>query len=89
MAVADFRNKMQKPYKCPECDATFARDGNLRAHVRSHGDEEDKEYSCTHCPKKFWTNQHLKKHIEGVHLHIGGKGKTYNVRSSLHCVDYD
>lgn len=79
---------MQKPFACTDCDATFAREGNLKTHIRSHGNEEDKQYSCPQCPKKFWTNQHLKKHVEGVHLHIGGKGKTYTVRITSYCVDW-
>lgn len=66
----------QRPFECPECAATFTRISHLKAHVRSHASESDKNYPCPEasCDQAFWTNQHLKKHIEVVH-----HGKTYNV----------
>ncbi|KAI5474344.1 zinc finger, C2H2-type domain containing protein [Pseudohyphozyma bogoriensis] len=63
----------EKPFKCPLCDSRFGRDSHLKAHVRTHGSEEDKNYGCDECDKRFWTNQHLKKHVEVVH-----RGKTYD-----------
>ncbi|GAA5926852.1 C2H2-type zinc finger protein [Sporobolomyces koalae] len=65
----------ERPHVCPECAATFVRGTHLKAHMRSHLPESDKNYPCTEpgCDKRFWTNQHLRKHIEVMH-----RGKTYD-----------
>ncbi|KAL8276893.1 hypothetical protein RQP46_010721 [Phenoliferia psychrophenolica] len=73
------RLEEHRPFKCPSCPSTFARDSHLKAHVRTHADAtsaaEAKKYVCDRagCDKKFWTGQHLRKHIEVVH-----EGKTYD-----------
>lgn len=75
----------KRPFACPSCPSTFARDSHLKAHVRTHADAteaaESKKYACDRCDKKFWTGQHLRKHVEVVH-----EGKTYDVRFLLHSV---
>lgn len=68
----------ERPYKCPDCDATFQRDSHLKAHARSHLSDSDKRYPCGLCDKRFWTNQHVKKHVEMVH-----NAKGYDVRPSF------
>ncbi|GAA5994458.1 hypothetical protein JCM5350_007042 [Sporobolomyces pararoseus] len=65
----------ERPFVCPECSATFTRVSHLKAHVRGHASDSEKNYACSEpgCDKKFWTNQHLRKHVEVMH-----HGKTYN-----------
>lgn len=65
----------QRPYKCDHCDSTFLRESHLKAHARTHLNDQDKTLACDSCDKRFWTSQHLRKHIEVVH-----HGKTYDVR---------
>lgn len=74
--VIDFHTLSQRPFVCPECSATFTRVSHLKAHVRGHASDSEKNYACSEpgCDKKFWTNQHLRKHVEVMH-----HGKTYNV----------
>ncbi|KAF8323697.1 hypothetical protein DL93DRAFT_2049071 [Clavulina sp. PMI_390] len=56
-----------KPYKCewPECEETFAKQHQLRAHVAAaHCTPGTKPFRCEHegCDKSFATSQHLRTH---------------------------
>nr|CAD7441613.1 unnamed protein product [Timema bartmani]CAD7454330.1 unnamed protein product [Timema tahoe] len=64
-----FRTHMrEKPYSCPECDASFAQRSQLTVHKRTHSGE--KPYLCKICRHAFAHSTALKMHIR---LHTGEK----------------
>ncbi|MCJ1247634.1 Metallothionein expression activator [Trapelia coarctata] len=49
-------------YRCryPDCDRTFGRKENIKAHVQTH--LNDRQFLCEHCPKRFVRQHDLKRH---------------------------
>ena len=56
----------KRPYKCPNCDASFAQRGNLKVHI-SGVHEGKKPYKCPNCDSRFAQNSSLQYHISSVH----------------------
>ncbi|XP_071052275.1 zinc finger protein ZFP2-like [Onthophagus taurus] len=57
----------ERPYKCDECEKSFAQASSLRTHKQAiHSNE--KPYACEYCGKKFSTKGMLLKHIQSVHI---------------------
>lgn len=55
-----------KPYKCNECDDSFALLGEFRAHItESHSDTKD--LRCTECYKVFPSATELSQHVKLEH----------------------
>ena len=58
----------EKPYKCHNCGAKFARNSDIKTHMRAHTGE--KPFKCDTCGAKFAQSSNLKKHIR---THTGEK----------------
>uniref|UniRef100_A0A8D8I8F2 Gastrula zinc finger protein xFG20-1 n=2 Tax=Culex pipiens TaxID=7175 RepID=A0A8D8I8F2_CULPI len=56
----------ERPFKCPECDRTFAKAAKLNACVRKHHAIKLGLYRCKHCGKLTGTKYDLARH-EGTH----------------------
>ena len=56
----------KRPYKCPNCDASFAQRGNLKVHI-SGVHEGKKPYKCPNCDSRFKQNSSLQYHISSIH----------------------
>jgi len=52
----------ENKYRCryPECDRTFGRKENIKAHVQTH--LNDRQFLCEYCPKRFVRQHDLKRH---------------------------
>ena len=52
----------ENKYRCryPDCDRTFGRKENIKAHVQTH--LNDRQFLCEHCPKRFVRQHDLKRH---------------------------
>jgi hypothetical protein len=57
-----------KKHKCPDCDAEFTRQHNLKSHLLTHS--HDKPYACQTCQMRFRRLHDLKRHSK---LHTGEK----------------
>ncbi|XP_026324782.1 zinc finger protein 578-like isoform X2 [Hyposmocoma kahamanoa] len=57
----------EKPYKCPECPATFVNPSNLNKHKLTH---QEKQFKCFLCEKAFRTTSALREHREAAHMNI-------------------
>jgi uncharacterized Zn-finger protein len=52
--------------RCEECNKTFSRSVNLRAHKRAaHSDV--RPFGCQLCMNRFKTKAHLVKHLSCIH----------------------
>ena len=56
----------KRPYKCPNCDASFAQRGHLKVHISSVH-EGKKPYKCHNCDSRFSQNSSLQYHIFAIH----------------------
>ena len=54
-----------RPYQCPRCPASFARNHDLKRHVRVHG---SKAYKCSGCHKIFSRRDAIKRHMNSSRL---------------------
>ena len=60
-----------KAYQCEYCDKNFGEKQNLKSHLKSvHENENRKDFSCNVCDKKFLYNSNLKRHILQFHMKI-------------------
>ena len=59
-------SEKEKPFKCLQCEKTFASAIALNHHQREHTDETNK-YLCNICRKEFSSGVCLKRHIESIH----------------------
>lgn len=60
--------KTPSKYKCDECDSSYSRNRDLKAHKREkHGLEPPKRYPCTLCPKTFSQDSNRRAHERNVH----------------------
>ena len=51
---------------CPECNAVFANNGNMKKHYKStHGGEK---FQCSKCLKEFSQKVNLERHVKNIHL---------------------
>eukprot|EP01084_Bolivina_argentea_P280979 480643_1 len=56
----------EKPFKCNECNKSFAQKGSVKIHQRIH--TKEKPFKCNICRNKSFTQkQHLKVHINRIH----------------------
>src|SRR5580704_7493185 len=53
--------------RCNECNKTFTRAANYRAHMISHLPREQWPFKCSICPKKFPRLDKLNLHTNTVH----------------------
>ncbi|XP_060802984.1 zinc finger protein 714 isoform X2 [Amyelois transitella] len=74
----------EKPYKCPQCQATFVNPSNLNKHKLTH---QEKQFKCMLCEKAFRTNTALREHQEATHMNIKHKcvycGRDFCYKSDL------
>ncbi|KAF9653560.1 hypothetical protein BDM02DRAFT_3086954 [Thelephora ganbajun] len=49
-----------RPYQCPRCPASFARNHDLKRHAKLHG---SKAYKCSGCDKIFSRRDAIKRHM--------------------------
>lgn len=54
-----------RPYQCPRCPASFARNHDLKRHTKLHG---SKAYKCSGCDKIFSRRDAIKRHINSSRL---------------------
>ena len=54
-----------RPYQCPRCPASFARNHDLKRHVKVHG---SKAYKCSGCHKIFSRRDAIKRHMNSSRL---------------------
>jgi uncharacterized C2H2 Zn-finger protein len=59
-----------RPYQCPRCPASFARNHDLKRHVKLHG---SKAYKCSGCDKIFSRRDAIKRHINSSRLKTESK----------------
>lgn len=52
------------PYKCPNCDKSFALKSGLRQHLKSH---EEKSHDCRYCGSHLSSRDMLIKHERAEH----------------------
>ncbi|XP_078143125.1 zinc finger protein 1035 [Centroberyx gerrardi] len=55
---ANFDDKMDKPFACPDCNMSFLNKSGLSGHVRVHSKRYP--FTCKRCKKGFW-NKHLQR----------------------------
>ncbi|CAG9834162.1 unnamed protein product [Diabrotica balteata] len=55
-------NKIDSPYSCPDCQATFSTPKEHSDHLKWH-----KKFKCTNCPATYNIETNLKIHFELVH----------------------
>ncbi|TPX35531.1 hypothetical protein SmJEL517_g02147 [Synchytrium microbalum] len=57
----------RKCFKCPvaNCDKSFTRQYNLKAHVRAHSGE--RPFACDHCHAAFPRSHDLRRHLQSRH----------------------
>ena len=51
----------EKPYKCIDCNKTFAREDNLENHLQTHTGE--KPFTCIECNETFATSYCFSRHV--------------------------
>ena len=54
-----------RPYQCPRCPASFARNHDLKRHTKLHG---SKAYKCSGCDKIFSRRDAIKRHMNSSRL---------------------
>lgn len=64
-----------RPYQCPRCPASFARNHDLKRHAKLHG---SKAYKCSGCDKTFSRRDAIKRHMNSSRL----KTESHNPSSS-------
>ena len=75
--------KRIKHHNCQHCKATFSFASNLKRHIRTQHNQENREFVCDVCGKTFSRDDHMKSHRK---LHFGGDGNILNTRPvSLNC----
>lgn len=55
---------------CPECNKTFSRVRNMRAHYERSHSESKPNFPCNQCGKVFNQKGNLDLHIKGIHMGI-------------------
>jgi uncharacterized C2H2 Zn-finger protein len=54
-----------RPYQCPRCPASFARNHDLKRHAKLHG---SKAYKCSGCERIFSRRDAIKRHMNSSRL---------------------
>ena len=54
-----------RPYQCPRCPASFARNHDLKRHAKLHG---SRAYKCSGCDKIFSRRDAIKRHMNSSRL---------------------
>ena len=54
-----------KPYACTACLVQFTSSGNLKTHVKLHGNSRD--FMCDDCGKQFRRKDKLREHVKRTH----------------------
>ncbi|KAK3096111.1 hypothetical protein FSP39_023357 [Pinctada imbricata] len=80
----DDSKKIEKPYKCSQCDETFGTKFHLAGHEQSHA---AKSYKCSDCNEEFSTSTewtlHLKKHKLSLAAKCNCCNKVLSTRKAL------
>lgn len=59
----------ERPYKCDQCDATFAQRANFRTH-RSVTHQNKANFKCNQCERSFKRKRLLDNHIKSKHTQL-------------------
>lgn len=62
-----FNRKIGKVYRCDYCPAIFARETQLKCHLKLHTDGKSEKHECESCGVVFGKLNKLMKHRQGVH----------------------
>uniref|UniRef100_A0A8C6X8X4 C2H2-type domain-containing protein n=1 Tax=Naja naja TaxID=35670 RepID=A0A8C6X8X4_NAJNA len=78
-------HKRGRKHKCPECEKSFQKNGDLQRHITVHTGV--RKYQCPECEKSFKRKDHLESHLR-IHSEKLNKclecGMSFSHRSSLY-----
>ena len=80
--------KKIKAYKCEYCAKSFGEKQNLKRHLKSiHENENRKDFSCSVCNKKFYYNSNLKNHTQEFHMKVKFKATKIEASTKVQPVE--
>jgi hypothetical protein len=67
MRVSHSGDRINKPYKCDECDFSSHADKYLKAHILNCHEKDKHQHGCDQCDKRFAFPHLLSEHKEVIH----------------------